>query len=86
MCLVCGFYKGRQVLDLGSAKVKRDARIKSKHDRIRLESGTQGAPTQTETHGKEEIKDAVIDKVEKKTRTRKVSQGGSSEKVKGDIL
>lgn len=84
MCLSCGFYNGRQVLDLGAAKVKRDARIKEKHDRIRLESGAPTAPVQ-ESHEEEKTTDAKVEKVEKKTRTRKVDQGASSEKAKGDI-
>ncbi len=84
MCLTCGFYNGRQVLDLGAAKVKRDARIKEKHDRIRLESGAPTAPVQ-ESHEEEKTTDAKVEKVEKKTRTRKVDQGASSEKAKGDI-
>jgi len=32
MCLNCGFYKGRVVLDLAAKKKDRDARITAKHD------------------------------------------------------
>lgn len=39
MCLNCGFYNGRQVMDLTSIKAKRDARIKAKHERITNEFG-----------------------------------------------
>jgi hypothetical protein len=37
MCLNCGFYKGRQVIDLVAAKEARQARIKAKEERIRLQ-------------------------------------------------
>ncbi|MFT7507069.1 MAG: large subunit ribosomal protein L32 [Acidimicrobiales bacterium] len=34
MCLQCGFYKGRQVMDLAGQKAKRDARMQAKKDVI----------------------------------------------------
>ncbi len=40
MCLSCGFYNGRQVMDLTAEKAKRDARIKAKEDRIKSEVGS----------------------------------------------
>jgi hypothetical protein len=52
MCLECGYYKGRQVMDLEAEKAKRDARIKAKKERIKVE-GTVPAP---ET---EEVKETV---------------------------
>lgn len=82
MCLACGYYNGRQVLDLGGLKVKRDARIKAKHDRIRLESGSgaQATPVHDHVHEEKKITEA---KAEKKPRaTRKVPSGGTSEKTK----
>ena len=39
MCLNCGYYNGRQVMDLEAQKVKREARIKAKEERIRAEVG-----------------------------------------------
>jgi hypothetical protein len=39
MCLSCGYYNGRQVLDLVAEKAKRDARIKAKEERINNELG-----------------------------------------------
>ena len=47
MCLSCGFYKGRQVLDLVAQKAARDARINAKHDRIKLQS-QQVSPSEAE--------------------------------------
>ncbi len=34
MCLSCGFYNGRQVMDLKAQKDKRDARMQAKKDAI----------------------------------------------------
>ena len=42
MCLECGYYNGRQVMDLEALKAKRDERIKTKRERIKLDSGSQG--------------------------------------------
>lgn len=39
MCLSCGFYNGRQVMDLTSDKAKRDARMKAKQDVIKQSRG-----------------------------------------------
>lgn len=53
MCQNCGFYNGRQVMDLVAEKAKRDARIKAKEERIKSELGsTSPAPA-------EEVKDEV---------------------------
>lgn len=35
MCLECGFYKGRQVMDLKAEKDKRTARMQAKKEAIR---------------------------------------------------
>lgn len=44
MCLACGWYKGRQVMDLKAEKVKRDQRLKTKRERISVDTGAQNAP------------------------------------------
>ncbi len=51
MCLSCGYYNGRQVMNLEALKEKRDARISAKKDRIKLDSGvnTEPAPATEET-------------------------------------
>jgi len=42
MCLSCGWYKGRLVMDLVAEKQKREARMKAKREMIRVEgSGSQ---------------------------------------------
>lgn len=48
MCLECGHYNGRQVMDLEAEKAKREARIKAKEERIKAEMGTP-APDINET-------------------------------------
>lgn len=40
MCLECGYYNGRQVMDLEAEKAKRNARIQAKQERIKAEVGT----------------------------------------------
>ena len=37
MCLACGFYNGRQVIDLVAQKDARNERLKAKAERIRLQ-------------------------------------------------
>lgn len=60
MCLKCGFYKGKQVLDLVAEKVKRDARIKAKKEKIKAEV-EEDAPEQ-----EEEVKEEVSPEEESK--------------------
>jgi large subunit ribosomal protein L32 len=45
MCLNCGFYKGRVVIDLLAKKKARETRLKEKRDQIRGDSAE--APTAT---------------------------------------
>jgi large subunit ribosomal protein L32 len=57
MCLECGYYNGRQVMDLETLKAKRDARIKAKKERIKLDRGdTSPAPSETKEVVTEEKK------------------------------
>lgn len=50
MCLECGYYNGRQVMNLEADKAKRDARIKAKDERIKNSLGIvpEASPTKTE--------------------------------------
>ena len=43
MCLECGFYKGRQVLDLAAKKQAREKRMQEKREAIRAERGEAAA-------------------------------------------
>ena len=47
MCLSCGYYNGRLVIDLVAEKAKRDARIQAKNEKIKNELGVT-APASTE--------------------------------------
>lgn len=38
MCLECGFYNGRQVMDLAAKKEKREARMQAKREAITAQS------------------------------------------------
>ncbi len=38
MCLDCGFYKGRQVMDLTAKKDKREARMQAKKDAVQTQA------------------------------------------------
>ncbi len=56
MCLECGYYNGRQVMNLEELKAKRDARIKAKKERIKLDLGDAAPVTGEETAEKIEEK------------------------------
>lgn len=53
MCLECGFYKGRQVIDLAAKKQAREARMKAKAERIRAEQGEQEPEASAEAEQKQ---------------------------------
>lgn len=38
MCLSCGFYNGRQVIDLAAQKAAREARLQAKRERINAQA------------------------------------------------
>lgn len=54
MCLECGFYKGRQVLDLAGAKENREARKQAKKDAIAAQAQAI-APTEAEAVSEAEV-------------------------------
>ena len=60
MCLDCGFYKGRQVIDLAAKKAKRNERMQAKKDAI---SSQAEAVVPTEA---EEVSDAEVVETEDK--------------------
>jgi large subunit ribosomal protein L32 len=79
MCLSCGFYKGRQVLDLSTAKARRDARIKAKAERLAVDAGVE-APAEAKEVA--EVKEEKAEAAGKAKRTRAVKTGASSKKEK----
>jgi hypothetical protein len=38
MCLSCGFYKGRQVMDLATKKQEREERMRTKREMIKTQA------------------------------------------------
>lgn len=56
MCLACGYYKGRMVIDMAAKKAARAARMQAKAERIRGEAAesaeAEATPTATETANK----------------------------------
>lgn len=60
MCLECGFYKGRQVIDLAAKKAKRNERMQAKKDAISSQSEAV-VPTEAE-----EVSDAEVVETENK--------------------
>jgi len=54
MCLECGFYKGRQVMDLAGQKAKREARMREKKDAISSQAESI-APTEAEAVSDAEV-------------------------------
>ncbi len=53
MCLECGFYNGRQVMDLAAKKEAREARMQAKRDAIKAEAVEEKSPeSATETEDK----------------------------------
>lgn len=59
MCLSCGYYNGRQVMDLTAEKAKRDARIKAKQERIKNELGVSPDTGVAKTEEASEAKEVI---------------------------
>jgi large subunit ribosomal protein L32 len=66
MCLDCGFYKGRMVVDMSAKKKARDERLQAKREVIRGAAGDYEAPAPELAESKEEVK-----KEEKKAKKEK---------------
>lgn len=81
MCLACGFYKGRQVLDLAALKVRRDARLKATKDRVGTDAGTESAPQAAHDHA-HEVAEQVAESEAPVKKARRVSKGTSAKKEK----
>ncbi len=68
MCLSCGFYNGRMVVDLKSEGEKRTKRMTEKKERVRGESGRTVAPkTEPDTVAAEKTEKKSKKILEKKT-------------------
>lgn len=53
MCLECGFYNGRQIIDLTAKKAARQARMEAKKEAIRAGSTTDNTEEPAEENQKE---------------------------------
>ena len=65
MCLECGFYKGRQVVDLAAKKEAREARLKAKREAIKAQQ-EQIDPTKADTVAETPAPEAVGESDEEK--------------------
>lgn len=59
MCLECGFYKGRMVVDMSAKKKAREERMQAKKDAIKAQAGDLGAEEAPEEEAPEEPKEAL---------------------------
>ncbi|MFW6210435.1 MAG: 50S ribosomal protein L32 [Patescibacteria group bacterium] len=63
MCLACGFYKGRMVIDMAKKREERETRIQKKRDMIRAEQQEAGAaleqPEQTAESATQSAEDST---------------------------
>lgn len=78
MCLHCGYYKDRQVIDLEGERAKREARMKAKQEAIRAESGPVAPVEDVATP--EETNDTKATESKKKEGARRAKTEVSDEK------
>jgi ribosomal protein L32 len=79
MCLDCGFYKGRMVMDMSAKKKARDERLQAKKDAIKAQSGEESdevvqentVPTDEVSTEKTEVLEAPEMAKEKGAKPRK---------------
>lgn len=66
MCLECGHYKGRQVVDMSAKKKAREARMTAKKEAIKEQQQQFAAPTEEVTTDTEKVE--KVEKTKKKTK------------------
>lgn len=71
MCLECGFYKGRQVIDLESQKSKREERMQAKKDAIKANAQENTPPEEGSVSDAEVIETKDKDRDEDKNKDKK---------------
>lgn len=77
MCLACGFYNGRQVMDLASEKAKREARMQAKREVISAEAGVPAEPEPMPSQPEKDEKEPARDK-------EKAAHGEASDRKRDD--
>lgn len=65
MCLECGFYNGRQVMDLAKAKAEREERLQKKREAIKAQADEM-ATAEAEANQAEETTKEEVSTEEKK--------------------
>ncbi len=65
MCLECGFYNGKQIMDIEAEKTKRNARIQAKKERISAEAKVATPESSRETVEEISTKDTSKEAKEK---------------------
>ena len=78
MCLDCGFYKGRMVMDMSARKKAREERLQAKKDMINEQKGE--ADIETTESIPEDSKDAQLEKIQ--TEKSKVVEAPDVAQVK----
>jgi len=76
MCLECGFYKGRQVIDLAARKEAREARLQAKREAIKGQQAEAAAALETADAPAETLPDtqAAEDEVAMKTAKKEAAK------------
>lgn len=82
MCRSCGWYNGRQVMDLEGEKAKRDARLRAKRERIGVDTGAMDA---SPAGGAPEAPRALADEAAPKEKMRK-ARGAAAKRLKDESL
>ncbi len=76
MCLACGYYNGRQVMDLEGEKKKRDQRLKEKRDRITVGGSIVPEPALQAT--------AEVEEVEKPKEKVRAAKGAAAKRLRDE--
>ena len=76
MCLSCGWYNGRQVMDLAAEKTKRDQRLKEKRERISVNAGTPNEPAPASRE--------VVEEAKSENKTPRKARGAAAKRLKDE--
>jgi len=87
MCQECGFYKGRQVIDMKAKSDARTARLQAKKDAIKANKSEAEAGAEPQATEEELVKAPALDKVAtpkaKEVESPELSQAKSAKPRKG---
>ena len=80
MCLSCGWYNGRQVMDLAAEKTKRDQRLKEKRERISVDAGVPNEPAPASR----EIAEGTKSEEKSKNKSPRKARGAAAKRLKDE--